>query len=92
MQLEHSFTVPLGIDDAYAALLKIEQVVACVPGAALDSLDGDEFTGTVKVKLGPIALTYKGRPVWSRRTRPDTAPSCLPRAATHGATAQPRRA
>jgi uncharacterized protein len=61
MQLEHSFTVPLGIDDAYAALLNIEQVVACMPGAALDSLDGDEFTGTVKVKLGPIALTYKGK-------------------------------
>jgi uncharacterized protein len=61
MQLEHSFTVPLGLHDAYAALLNIEQVVACMPGAALDSLHGDDFTGAVKVKLGPIALTYKGK-------------------------------
>ena len=33
---------------------------AC-PGAALDSVDGDDFTGRVKVKLGPINLTYQGK-------------------------------
>lgn len=60
MQLEHSFTVPVGIDRAWSVLLDIEQVAPCMPGAALDSVDGDEFTGTVKVKLGPISLTYKG--------------------------------
>ena len=32
-----------------------------MPGAAIDSVDGDDFTGTVKVKLGPINLTYKGK-------------------------------
>jgi carbon monoxide dehydrogenase subunit G len=32
-----------------------------MPGAALDTVDGDEFTGSVKVRLGPIGLTYKGR-------------------------------
>ncbi len=32
-----------------------------MPGAAIDSVDGDDFTGTVKVKLGPIGLTYKGK-------------------------------
>jgi carbon monoxide dehydrogenase subunit G len=61
MQLEHSFTVPVGIDDAWKVLLDIEQVAPCMPGAALDSVDGDDFTGTVKVKLGPIGLTYKGK-------------------------------
>ena len=61
VQLEHSFTVPVGIDDAWTALLDIEQVAPCMPGAALDSVDGDDFTGTVKVKLGPIGLTYKGK-------------------------------
>ncbi|HEY2297575.1 MAG TPA: SRPBCC family protein [Jatrophihabitans sp.] len=61
MQLEHSFTVPVGIDEAWKVLLDIEQVVTCMPGAALDTIDGDDFTGTVKVKLGPIALTYKGK-------------------------------
>jgi carbon monoxide dehydrogenase subunit G len=61
MQLEHSFTVPIGIDGAWRALLDIEQVAQCMPGAVLESVDGDEFTGAVKVKLGPIALTYKGK-------------------------------
>ncbi len=61
MQLEHSFTVPVGIDDAWKVLLDIERIAPCMPGAALDSVDGDNFTGTVKVKLGPIGLTYKGK-------------------------------
>jgi carbon monoxide dehydrogenase subunit G len=61
MQLEHSFTVPVGVDDAWKVLLDIERVAPCMPGAALDTVDGDNFTGTVKVKLGPIGLTYKGK-------------------------------
>ena len=61
MQLEHSFTVPVGVDEAWAVLLDIERVAPCMPGAAVDSVDGDDFTGTVKVKLGPIGLTYKGK-------------------------------
>jgi carbon monoxide dehydrogenase subunit G len=61
VQLEHSFTVPVGIDDAWRVLLDIELIAPCMPGAAIDSVDGDNFTGTVKVKLGPIGLTYKGK-------------------------------
>ncbi len=61
MQLEHSFTVPVGVDDAWRVLLDIERIAPCMPGAAIDSVDGDDFTGTVKVKLGPIGLTYKGK-------------------------------
>jgi carbon monoxide dehydrogenase subunit G len=61
VQLEHSFTVPVGIDEAWRVLLDIERIAPCMPGAAIDSVDGDDFTGTVKVKLGPIGLTYKGK-------------------------------
>jgi len=61
LQLEHTFTVPAGIDEAWGVLLDIEKVAPCMPGAALDSVDGDDFTGTVKVRLGPIGLTYKGK-------------------------------
>jgi carbon monoxide dehydrogenase subunit G len=61
VQLEHSFTVPVGIDDAWRVLVDIEAIAPCMPGAAIDSVDGDDFTGTVKVKLGPIGLTYKGK-------------------------------
>jgi carbon monoxide dehydrogenase subunit G len=61
VQLEHSFTVPVGIDEAWRVLLDIERIAPCMPGAAIASVDGDDFTGTVKVKLGPINLTYKGK-------------------------------
>ncbi len=61
MQLEHSFTVPVGIDDAWRILLDIERVGPCMPGATIESVDGDDFTGSVRVKLGPINLTYKGK-------------------------------
>src|SRR5262249_26118843 len=61
MQLEHSFTVPVGVEEAWRVLLDIERVASCMPGASLDSVDGDNFTGTVKVKVGPIGLTYKGK-------------------------------
>ena len=61
MQLEHSFSVPVGVDHAWAVLLDIERIAPCMPGAALDTVDGDEFTGSVKVRLGPIGLTYKGQ-------------------------------
>src|SRR4051794_28029652 len=61
MKLEHSFSVPVGIDEAWKILLDIERIGPCMPGAVIDSVDGDEFTGTVKVKLGPINLSYKGK-------------------------------
>ncbi|MDT4914331.1 MAG: uncharacterized protein QOC66_3459 [Pseudonocardiales bacterium] len=61
MQLEHSFSVPVGIDEAWRILLDVERIGLCMPGAAIDSVTGDDFTGTVKVKLGPINLTYKGK-------------------------------
>lgn len=61
MQLEHSFSVPVGIDEAWKILLDVERIGPCMPGAVIDSVDGDDFTGTVKVKLGPINLSYKGK-------------------------------
>ncbi|MCZ2815649.1 SRPBCC family protein [Modestobacter sp. VKM Ac-2984] len=61
MQLENAFTVPVPIDEAWRVLLDIERIAPCMPGAALDSVTGDDFTGRVKVKLGPINLTYQGK-------------------------------
>jgi len=61
MKLEHDFTVPAPVDEAWKALLDVEKVAPCMPGAALTSVDGDDFTGTVKVKVGPIQVTYKGQ-------------------------------
>ncbi|GLZ41518.1 SRPBCC family protein [Actinokineospora sp. NBRC 105648] len=60
MQLEHQFSVPAGIDTVWAAVLDPQRVAPCMPGATLTEVDGQSFTGTVKVKLGPISLVYKG--------------------------------
>nr|WP_240188913.1 SRPBCC family protein [Nakamurella flavida] len=58
--MEHRFEVPVGIEKAFATLADMEQVGGCFPGATVDKVDGAEFSGTVKIKLGPIRLTYKG--------------------------------
>ncbi|MBA2694861.1 MAG: SRPBCC family protein [Actinobacteria bacterium] len=60
MRMEHNFTVAAPIDAVWKALLDLERVVPCMPGASLTSFTGAEFVGTVKVRLGPIALLYKG--------------------------------
>lgn len=60
MQLEHRFTVPADIDTVWAALMDPERVAPCLPGATLTEYSGTTFTGTVKVKVGPISLLYKG--------------------------------
>lgn len=60
MQLENSFTVPVPADVAWGVLLDVERVAPCMPGATLDSVDGDTSNGRVKVKVGPITVTYKG--------------------------------
>lgn len=60
MELEHRFEIPVGVERAWATLLDIEQVGACFPGASVETVDGDVFSGSVKIKLGPIRMTYKG--------------------------------
>ncbi|HET8560625.1 MAG TPA: SRPBCC family protein [Marmoricola sp.] len=60
MELTHEFTVPATVEDTWQALTDIEGVATCFPGATVSSVEGDSFKGTVKVKLGPIALTYNG--------------------------------
>ncbi|OLF09361.1 carbon monoxide dehydrogenase [Actinophytocola xinjiangensis] len=61
MKLEHSFTVAADLDTVWAAVLDPERVAPCMPGASLSEVDGDTFAGTVKVKVGPISLQYKGK-------------------------------
>ena len=60
MDLEHSFTVPVGVDDAWAHFQDIASVAECFPGAQVTDTEGATFHGSVKVKLGPIALVYNG--------------------------------
>lgn len=61
MRLDHAFTVPVPVEQAWDVLLDVPRIAPCMPGAALTDFDGEAFNGTVKVKLGPIQLTYKGK-------------------------------
>jgi uncharacterized protein len=61
MRLDHTFTVPVPVQEAWQVLLDVPRIAPCMPGAALTDFDGEAFNGTVKVKLGPIQLTYKGK-------------------------------
>jgi carbon monoxide dehydrogenase subunit G len=67
MQLENKFTIEAPLDKAWAALNTPETIAPCFPGATLTEYEGDSFTGTVKVKLGPISLTYKGKGTYVER-------------------------
>ncbi len=60
MRLEHQFSVPAPPDVVWAAVIDPERVAPCMPGATLTEVDGSEFSGGVKVKVGPISLLYKG--------------------------------
>ena len=60
MKLENTFQIPVPADDAWPVLLDLERLAPCVPGATLTSRDGDDFHGKIKVKLGPVGLTYNG--------------------------------
>src|SRR5689334_4495977 len=67
MKLENSFTIDAPVDKAWEALNSPETVAPCFPGATLTTYEGDSFAGTVKVKLGPIAMTYKGKGTYVSR-------------------------
>ena len=67
MQLENSFTIDAPIEKAWEALNTPQTIAPCFPGATLTEYEGDSFSGTVKVKLGPISLTYKGKGVYKER-------------------------
>lgn len=67
MELEHSFTVPVAEDRAWDVLLDVERVAPCMPGATLQSVDGDEIHGSIKVKVGPITMTYQGTARFTER-------------------------
>jgi carbon monoxide dehydrogenase subunit G len=60
MDLDHSFTVPVPPDRAWEVLLDVDRIAPCMPGATVEEFDGEVVTGRIKVKVGPVSLTYRG--------------------------------
>jgi len=60
MELNNDFEVTAPVDEVWAVLTDVERIAPCLPGAQLQEVEGDEFRGVVKVKVGPITAQYKG--------------------------------
>ena len=67
MEMDHSFTVPVPPDHAWDVLLDVERIAPCMPGATVDEFDGEVVTGRIKVKVGPVSLTYRGTAKFTER-------------------------
>ncbi|HEX5587369.1 MAG TPA: SRPBCC family protein [Acidimicrobiia bacterium] len=60
MKIEDEFRVAVPVEVAWGVLLDVERIAPCMPGAQLQEVEGDEYRGIVKVKVGPITAQYKG--------------------------------
>ena len=60
MKINNEFTVGVPIEEAWNTMLDLERIAPCLPGAAIQGSDDDEYQGTMKVKIGPITANYKG--------------------------------
>ncbi len=67
MELNNEFRVAVPVAKTWEVLTDVERVAPCLPGATLLSVDGDEFTGAVKVKVGPITVSYKGEAAFAEK-------------------------
>jgi carbon monoxide dehydrogenase subunit G len=67
MEMDHSFTVPVSPDQAWDVLLDVERIAPCMPGATVEEFDGEVVTGRIKVKVGPVSLTYRGTAKFTER-------------------------
>jgi uncharacterized protein len=61
MELTNTFDVSVPVETAWAVLTDVERIAPCLPGAQLQEIEGDEYRGIVKVKVGPITAQYKGK-------------------------------
>ena len=67
MELNNDFEVASPVDLVWAVLTDVERIAPCLPGAQLLEIEGDEFRGVVKIKVGPITAQYKGAASFSER-------------------------
>jgi carbon monoxide dehydrogenase subunit G len=67
MELTNTFDVSVPVETAWKVLTDVERIAPCLPGAQLQEIEGDEYRGVVKVKVGPITAQYKGKAIFVER-------------------------
>src|SRR5262249_24995830 len=67
MQLNSTFKVPVPVDEAWQVLLDYQRLARSMPGATVTQVQGDDVLGQVKVKLGPVSVTYQGKVTFSEK-------------------------
>ena len=60
MDFSESFSVDAALEDVWELMTDVERIAPCLPGAQLQEIDGEDYHGIVKVKVGPITSQYKG--------------------------------
>ena len=58
MQISNEFRVAVPIEQAWTVLLDVERIAPCLPGAQLQEVEGDEYRGIVKIKVGPVTASF----------------------------------
>ncbi len=67
MELTNEFRVGVSVPEAWKVLTDVERIAPMMPGAQLQEIEGDEYRGIVKVKVGPITAEYKGKATFEER-------------------------
>lgn len=70
MLLKNEFSVDTGIEETWALLTDLERIAPCMPGASLQGREGEDYLGSVKIKVGPIGAAFSGK---ARFTHKDDA-------------------
>ncbi|MGB3483858.1 MAG: SRPBCC family protein [Mycobacterium sp.] len=70
MQLKNEFEIDTDLEHTWELLTDIPRIMPCMPGAALDGVEGDDYLGNVKIKVGPIGAHFRGK---ARFTHKDDA-------------------
>jgi carbon monoxide dehydrogenase subunit G len=67
MELTNEFKVGVPVEQAWSTLTDVRLIAPCMPGAELREVEGDEYRGVVKVKVGPITAEYRGKATFLER-------------------------
>lgn len=67
MRLNSSFKVPVPVGEAWRVVLDYPRLASCMPGATVTEVEGDDVLGRVKVKLGPVSITYQGKVTFTEK-------------------------